>query len=159
MNNTFYIDYENGVYLDCYNYHKEIFEMMHFFERLGQIKNKQKELLNENKYNLFYMMIPEALRVYDFQKRYKEIDTDKIAEIWLDVYTSLDYGFDSWNEEVLEYVFQYHKPSQIKKPFTIYRGIGTESTPIEKAYSWTTDIDKAYWFAPEEVLVKPLPKE
>lgn len=30
---------------------------------------------------------------------------------------------------------------------TIYRGAGTNSTPVNKAISWTTDIGKAYFFA------------
>lgn len=147
MLNCFYIDYNNGVYIDCTIFDKGMLEFMQLPERISACKDKIKELLDNHNYHAFYLCVPTSLKVYDFHRRFKDIDTTQVAEVWLDIYTDFDFGFDIWDKEVLEYVFQFCQPTEITEPLTIYRGIGTQSTPIESSYSWTADLNVALWFA------------
>ena len=147
MGNVFYADVESGVYIDLFPFVPDIFKMVCFEKRYPTILNTQREHLEKQEYEMFYFMIPNALKVYDFERRYLTIPEDKVSDVWMDVYTDIDYNFLSWNKEVIDYVASHTKRKNSNKMITVYRGEGTKSTPINKSYSWTTDINVALWFA------------
>ena len=125
-------------------------EFLGFGTRLNLLRQKQKQLFAEHKYTLYYANIPDAVKVYDFEKKYKKIPAEYILDAWTSIYSRLNYGFSVWNPEVLSYVFQAAKKrnkNSSSKMITVYRGEGTKSTPIDKAYSWTTNINVALAFA------------
>lgn len=147
LNNIYYIEKENGVYLELFPFCVEHMDMMEFEQRIPVVRKSQLQYLNKHKYSVFYSMIPECMRVYDFQQRYLTIPQDEVTEAWLTVYTNVDYGFSAWDKDVIKYVIN-HAPSHNKKGnYTIYRGEGTTSTGIENSFSWTTDINTALFFA------------
>ena len=147
LNNIYYIEKENGVYLELFPFCVEYMDMMQLDQRIPVVRQSQREYLDKYKYSMFYTMIPECMRVYDFQHRYLTIPEDKVTEVWLTVYTRIDYGFSAWDKDVIKYVIN-HAPSHNKKGnYTIYRGEGTTSTPIQDSFSWTTDINTALFFA------------
>lgn len=147
LNNIYYVEKENGVYLELFPFCVEYMDMMEFEQRIPVVRKSQLRYLNKHKYSVFYSMIPECMKVYDFQQRYLTIPQDKVTKAWLTVYTNVDYGFSAWDKDVIKYVIN-HAPSHNKKGYyTIYRGEGTTSTCVENSFSWTTDFNTALFFA------------
>ena len=109
----------------------------------------------------FYLMIhdfPDRMR-FQYLKMVLESgrnDVD-IYKLFLNVYFSSDFGFNEFGTELIRYVIQQRskesiletqdKIKNLPEKMCLYRGEGSKSTPHEKAFSWTTDINCAYKFA------------
>lgn len=82
---------------------------------------------------------------------------EDLYSLFLDLYRTSDFGFSALKEDDLQKVFagksQKQKQDTEKKlsslpdVVTIYRGEGSESTPYEKSFSWTTSYKAACFFA------------
>lgn len=151
--NVYYADYENGIYLDLH-----LSEEMLLNEHIGlRAMEKQKEhcreIMKAKEWSSFYFIIvPGPLRIYDFQRRYKDIEPEKVYEVWEGIHKNLDYENGQWRDDVLDYVFQYApKPENLpineNGMVTVYRGSGTLSQAPERALSWSTSQQNALWFA------------
>ena len=81
----------------------------------------------------------------------------ELYEAFFDCYTFGDCGAKQLSPNVMQKLLQCKTQEQKRatldslKPFpemiTVYRGEGSQSTPYTDAYSWTVDINKAYFFA------------
>lgn len=104
-------------------------------------------------WSTFYMMdVPLPMQIYDFERRYRDIEPDQVFEVWSSIHTRIDYANGMWKPEVLEYVFAHAPQTEMPKTgedglVTIYRGMGERSQPVEDAISWSTDPVCALWFA------------
>ena len=148
--NIFYMDYERGLYSITYlHLNRDLFIKSLFFQTFTR---ENTHLINNDYRNFYYLSVPHAFKIYDFQKRYREIPTDIVFAIWEEIHTKLDYSLNKWDKEVLSYVFSYAPKNtyngklQSDGRIKIYRGMGTKSTPIEEAISWTTDFNMAVLF-------------
>lgn len=109
--------------------------------------------LKNHEWSTFYMLdVPLPMLIYDFERRYKDIEPDQVFSVWCSIHTRIDYANGMWNPEVLEYV--YANAPQTEMPdsdedgkITIYRGMGEKSQSAETAISWSTDPICALWFA------------
>lgn len=74
-----------------------------------------------------------------------------------EVYQTIEDGFTEIDEEIIKDGFTLNKDEKYKlktqldtlsndEYLIIYRGQGSKSTPINKAYSWTTDLEVAKFF-------------
>ena len=101
----------------------------------------------------FYMMdVPLPMQIYDFERRYREIEPEQVFEVWSCIHTRIDFANGMWHPEVLEYVFSHAPQAALPDmdadgSITIYRGMGEMSQSAEKAISWSTDPVCALWFA------------
>ena len=101
----------------------------------------------------FYMMdVPLPMQIYDFERRYKDIEPDRVFSVWSSIHTHIDYANGMWDPEVLNYVFSHAPRTDLPETdadgkVTIYRGMGEKSQPAEEAISWSTDPVCALWFA------------
>ena len=101
----------------------------------------------------FYMMdVPLPMQIYDFERRYKDIEPDRVFSVWSSIHTHIDYSNGMWDPEVLNYVFSHAPRTDLPETdadgkVTIYRGMGEKSQPAEEAISWSTDPVCALWFA------------
>lgn len=145
-NNVYYAEPENGVYIELYPFTPELIDILHL-ERIPELRKTQNKHFINHQYSLYYWQVPKALRVYDFERRIKEIPDEYIPKTWLDIYTSVDYGLNNWDPDILAYVFSLIPRRTDNDYITVYRGEGTHSTAITQALSWTTDINIALWFA------------
>lgn len=109
----------------------------------------------------FYLMIydfPDRMR-FQYLKMVLESgrnDVD-IYALFSNVYFSTDLGFSEFGTELTRYVIRQRTKESIveacntieKLPekIRLYRGEGSKSTPHERAFSWTLDINRAYFFA------------
>ena len=88
----------------------------------------------------------------------REEPNPKLYSTFLSVYTLCNCGAHLLGEEALRRLTMCKSEEQKKETaeklnqfpedvLTVYRGQASESTPYQKACSWTTDINKAYFFA------------
>ena len=151
--NTYYADYDQGKYA-------AIFLQRQYIQDTGQAELRALTKyggicpeLAAGEWKSFYLKcVPMVMLIYDFQRRYRDIPREQVFSIWHDIYKRIDYANDMWPPEVLEYVFQYAPPTPLPRPdadgrITIYRGMGTQSLPPERAISWSSHPGNALWFA------------
>ena len=109
------------------------------------------------------MSLPDSLRIDYFNLLVEKnengiINVDNLYELFLCVYSMSDYGFSSLKPETFNKIINAKTEEQNQATFkalqdfpdtiTIYRGYTEDiSTPEEKAFSWTMDINIANFFA------------
>lgn len=153
MFNLYYAVPDKGLYADFFinkgHLEQTIGTAGTFIEHLANAIKKENSLLLEQDYSTYYTMsVPDTFKVYDFEYRYKDIPEDSVFEVWRLVHEFLDYSYGLWNRDILRYVFS--KAPIAKNPdkeIVIYRGIGEESQDVDTAFSWTTKLSVATWFA------------
>ena len=81
----------------------------------------------------------------------------ELYDLFMDYYSSTDYGFQNLNEADIRKVLSGKSEEQKKKTaerlrnfpdtITVYRGEGSESTPYTQSFSWTVSYKAACFFA------------
>lgn len=109
-------------------------------------------------YSISIHTLPDRMRLEYFDLLIQRgVDFPDFYEKFLSFYTISDYGFGSLSRDTIEKILQKKTPEDKKKTkdavsslpdiVTIYRGQTKVGTPLEKAYSWTLDINIANFFA------------
>ena len=151
--NVYYADYENGIYLDLHLSEEALLNEHIGLGAMEKRKEHCREIISAKEWSSFYFIIvPGPLHIYDFQRRYKDIEPEKVYEVWEGIHKNLDYENGQWRDDVLDYVFQYapepkNLPINENGLVTVYRGSGTLSQIPERALSWSTNQQNALWFA------------
>ena len=162
--------FSNFIYLDEYC-STEIYLDKDFLEdeRLGLpiilARNENfKNMFLKEEYSLIFHPEFNNMALYYFLKHYKNINKDRLFEIFIVCYQSISFGFKYISEEVLEYIFKYkpttkevldkmidddviHHNTTTDDYLTIYRGQGSKSLDIRKAKSWSLSYEVANRFA------------
>lgn len=123
---------------------------------LDSIKEKTKmvdNLLSKNGGNRYvFYLTPQRLTINAFNLYSSYLTIKELKEVGRSLYKSSDFGANYINKDILKKVFS-HTLSNLDDLFNgkdyieIYRGVGSESTNLERAYAWTTDINVAKFFA------------
>jgi hypothetical protein len=143
-----YID--NTVYLVIFQISKESFEFMHVRERINQVTREHAECIESENYSKLFVLIDKPFRFEWYQKLFNNIPEDQRYPIFKRIYSSSEYGFNNLDKEFVEEIFKNNiidKELFNSDIITIYRGEASKSTPYTQAYSWTTDLEVAEWFA------------
>ena len=149
--NTFYADYEHGIYRRLPLEGQRIDRAVRSLAgRCGT--GIPANLRNKNWRAYFFEDVPVPMAIYDFQRRYKSIPPDEVFDTWLAIYKRISYSNGMWRADVLDYVFSCAPVAELPKAdpdglITLYRGMGTESEPAERAISWASHPCSALWFA------------
>ena len=105
------------------------------------------------------MCMPDGMKFSYLEMLVEKYGTDipDFYDIFFSVYKSTDYGFGSVSPKVIEAAVAAKskkdaeklrdKMKELPDVVTVYRGGNTASTKPEEAYSWTTDINVANFFA------------
>lgn len=150
--NTFYADPDRGCYVPIYLQRSYMAALDEVLQRLIQPGGVSQRLAEGNWRAYYFMDVPVPMLIYDFQRHYKDIPTDKVFEVWYAIYNRVDYSNGLWRKEALDYVFSHAPEPEHPDPdgdglITLYRGMGELSTPPEQAISWSTHPGNALWFA------------
>lgn len=151
--NTFYADYELGLYAVIILQRDYILGPGQVqFRRLSQQGGICRTLAEQDWRGFYLKDVPLAMLIYDFQLRYKSIPHEIVFSVWHGIYKRIDYANEMWSLQVLREVFQYAPQPCLPalEPdglVTIYRGMGALSLEPEHAISWTTHPGNALWFA------------
>lgn len=152
--NTFYADFEQGLYCEIY-LQVENFEECHrpIFQELARKRMGGNEHLKQQNWSIYYTMdVPLPMQAYDFQKRVYQIEPSQVFDIWMRIYKRLDYSNGVWKTDILNYIFSHAPETEIPEPqdsggVLVYRGIGALSQKSDTAISWSTHPGNALWFA------------
>jgi hypothetical protein len=123
---------------------------MHVKERINQVTREHIECIESKNYSKLFVLIDKPFRFEWYQKLFNDIPKDQRYPIFKRIYSSSEYGFNNLDKDFVKEIF---KDNIINKDLfdndiiTIYRGEASKSTPYIKAYSWTTDLETAEWFA------------
>ena len=150
--NAFYADFEHGHYCWIPFQKAGLKAIIRTMEQ--QFHSPSFGMARKNhEWESFYMMdVPLPMQIYDFERRYKDIEPERVFSVWSSIHTHIDYANGMWNPEVLNYVFSHAPKTDLPEidsdgKITIYRGMGEKSQPAEEAISWSTDPMCALWFA------------
>ena len=150
--NAYYADFEQGRYCWIPFQRANLKEILSTISANFSHPNFGKARRN-CEWETFYLLdVPLPMQIYDFERRYLEIDPEKVFSVWSCIHTRLDYANSMWKPEVLHYVFAHAPQTEMPEAdedgtITIYRGMGELSQPPEKAISWSTNPTCALWFA------------
>lgn len=151
---VYYADYELGQYAT-------LVLQRDYLQGIGQAELRKLEsygglcprLLQKDWKNYYFIDVPLAMAIYDFERRYREIPKEQVFSVWHRIYKRIDYGTGMWLTEVIDYVLR-KAPPPVKLPdadpdglITIYRGMGELSQPPDRAISWSSHPGNALWFA------------
>ena len=150
--NAFYADFEQGHYCWIPFQKAGLRAIINTMDQ--QFRSPSFGMARKNhEWESFYMMdVPLPMQIYDFERRYKDIEPERVFAVWSSIHTHIDYAHGMWDPEVLNYVFAHAPQTELPEAdsdgkITIYRGMGEKSQPAEEAISWSTDPVCALWFA------------
>ena len=150
--NAFFADFEQGRYCWIPLQKKDLKDVISTMDQQVRSPDFGKARRNHD-WQTFYMMdVPLPMQIWDFERRYKSIEPEKVFSVWSYLHTHIDYANGMWKPEVLNYVFAHAPQTELPEldengKITIYRGMGEKSQPAEEAISWSTDPMCALWFA------------
>ena len=151
--NTFYADYQRGLYLELYLTSQFLQEIPQVFAwRVPKEGEVVQELADQDWERFYSRRVPVPMAIYDFQQRYLELPAEQIFSIWYSIHKRIDYSNDMWRPEVLGYVFSQAPAPELPAAdedglITLYRGMGSLSQTPERALSWSSHPTSALWFA------------
>ncbi|MSU01380.1 hypothetical protein [Tissierella pigra] len=158
----YYIDEEEFIYIKIPPTSLEAMNFINAKKIVGRIIKKQAKYMDNGDYNGVFNLIETKYKIEAFLQLlnlYKHnmvlIKPEELFEIFSDVYTLSEFGFNEFNKEDFLLLFSMNTNNDYKSNIekdgngyvTIYRGEGEQSSPLDEAYSWTLDKDKAEWFA------------
>lgn len=149
----FPVCYKNGpIVIGIYIMNKEYFINFRVKEIINQQEIRFNELLSSGNYKSLFTFIDKPYRLEWYYKLYNKIPDEDKYDIFIDIYTGSEYGFNNYNIDFIKDVIRYKRTNNenynmLEDVITIYRGEGSKSTPYNKAYSWTTNIEIARFFA------------
>lgn len=145
------ICYMNGmVYVEIYQMSETFFIDMKMRDIILFREKHYKELLDNKMYGKLFTLIDKPYRFYWYQQLYNDIPLEARYELFIDIYRGSEYGFNSLDKEFVQEVFSVRPHKEINiftDVVTIYRGEGSKSTHYSEAYSWTTQLKTAKFFA------------
>ena len=150
--NAFYADFEQGHYCWIPFQKKGLKDVISTMDQQFRSPGFGKARRNHEWATYYAMDVPLPMQIYDFERRYKDIEPEQVFEVWSSIHTHIDYANGMWKPEVLEYVFAHAPQTEMPEPdedgmITIYRGMGEMSQAPEDAISWSSDPICALWFA------------
>ena len=150
--NAFYADFEQGHYCWIPFQKAGLVNVIRAMDQQFRSSGFNMALRNHDWVSFYLMDVPLPMLIYDFERRYKDIEPGRVFKVWSSIHARIDFTHGMWRPEVLEYVFSHAPQTQLPKSdadglITIYRGMGEKSLPAETAISWSTSPVCALWFA------------
>ena len=136
-----------GFFIPKDNADDEVVECVKLFEELFE----QKDFIS------LLMRPPSSVKLALLKGIIKRYNENFLYDLFLTWYVESDYGFSVISPDLVKKLVRLKSDEEKAKTaekikdmpdkITVYRGEGDKSTPYYKAYSWTTDINVAKFFA------------
>lgn len=147
---VFFLDKDKSVFNDDQELEKALFSAVNTLKS-GGVEEIERYLA----------LLDGKLRIEVLTKFLKNSEpSPELYSMLIDFYLETDYGFDALPIELVEKLAQKKSEEQKantqealddflkgREQFLIYRGQGSNSTPLDKALSWTLSMNTAYFFA------------
>lgn len=149
-----YLDIELGLFVSLYDGSIDTLKRFQIKDIIIQQSEALNKYIRERNYISYFNMIESRLRLIMLNKEFFNIPDKDKYDVFTQVYSSMDYGFDRIDEEIYKKVKELMPESVREKlidklegdMLTIYRGLADKSTGIE-GNSWTTSVSIAAFFA------------
>lgn len=154
-----YFYYKDYIFIDLIGLDADILSFMQLKERIEAQTEKLNSLMEKGDYEGIFYFIDKKVLFAAYMDMFDDIPSEQVYPVFKNIYTRSDYGFSSLDvdsvEEIFSYISDEHRSEMLEKlkPFVenghlrVYRGEGVQSTPYDRAYSWTLDIETARYFA------------
>lgn len=131
------------------------------YSTINHFKNMRRHaciLYQREYFSALLFFLDKPIRLTMYQKLFNKIPDHEKFDLFIDVYSSVEYGFDRIDPAFIRSVFEYRFKSRTWIPFkdqfphvgewvTVYRGVTEKSSPLNRSYSWTLNKDVAEFFA------------
>ena len=141
---TYYADFDHGLYGEIFLQRNLLEGTLPLYAVASRLNGGTVPQLVSRQWVSYYTKcVPLPMLIYDFQRRYLDIPTKEVFQVWHSIYKRIDYSNGMWRPEVLDYVFSHAPVPEYPVPgpdglITLYRGMGTLSAPPDQAISWST---------------------
>lgn len=144
-----YYNEQNGVFIEIHGFDDDIFNFLQIDKKIEVVENHMNKLIAKQEYTRVFAFLDKKLRIHFFNKWYDRIPKDQILEIFKEVYTLSEYGFNTFNKDILKDIQELSKSEleDLDDVVEIYRGQTPESQNYDVAYSWTLSKKTAKYFA------------
>ena len=138
-------------------------EMFHADKALGQMTTFVEDCIKKKKFESMFHRVEKKILIPTFIDLYDLIPDEQKYDIFTDLYTRSEYGFQMFPIEIIKDVFSKRKFSsdhndRMKEldgilkldssdKITVYRGENSGSSVSDDAFSWTLDRKTAKFFA------------
>ncbi|WAB25132.1 mRNA catabolic process [Lysinibacillus phage vB_LfM_LysYB1] len=130
----------------------------HEIESFKRQRERFGRMLEDRDYDSFICLQDKRVRFRLYRELFDLIPDNEKFSIFEEVYVMGEYGFADQDPDFMRKVFETRFKDAEWKPFryrfpdtenyvTVYRGTQSKSSPLDKAYSWTLDKEKAQFFA------------
>ena len=94
------------VYIEIYEISKQSFEAFQIKKRIEQTTQAHKKCFEENDYSYLFILIDKPLRFEWYKKLFDKIPDDQKYEVFIDIYSSSEYGFRNLDRTLVEEIFK-----------------------------------------------------
>jgi len=123
--------------------------------RIEKVEESMNKYISKKQYDKLFFLIEKKIALDFYIESFENIPDEQKYECFEDIYIRSEYGFSKLNKDFFLNIFKYKPKEDFRKILKvdssglvkIYRGQNTESTPYQKAFSWTTSKEKAKFFA------------
>lgn len=129
----------------------------YIIDSITKARDMAAKAFDEGKWAQLISFCPDEYRLLYFERYRDRIPKDLLFDLFIEVYTNRDYGAAGLSMDTVRMTAatrtKCHRDDTIARlsgypdTMTIYRGEGSASLSADRAYSWTTDINTAIFFA------------
>jgi HD-GYP domain-containing protein (c-di-GMP phosphodiesterase class II) len=148
------------VLIEIHSFDIEALKIMNIKENIAYNLDKAEKMLKDKNFKSLFLIIDQRIVFSAFKEYFNLISNNEKFDVFMRIYINLDYGFHYLDNDFIEEIFSFRTEDFNEKLkndlkriikeediITIYRGESTESKNINEAFSWTTDINIAAFFA------------
>ncbi len=141
----------------------EVIKFMGFGKKLGQYRQHLNEAIENKQYEHVFDLLDKKIIIPLFVKHFGDFPDDQKYDLFMQIYTRSEYGFEQFPEKIIKACFALREESgEWKKRMrklksvmllnddgtvTVYRGQNKLSADEQYAYSWTLKKKTAEFFA------------
>ncbi|MCY9056125.1 hypothetical protein MOE90_21030 [Bacillus spizizenii] len=146
------------VYIDVTVLDIEFLKMLRVKERIEQMNKLMDSFIEKGDWERIFSFTEKKLLIIKFLESYREIPKDQIIDVFADIWTRSESGFELIDDKIFEYVYSAKEFSDgyrermndlrdrvgASSHVTVYRG---DQEGSEGGYDWSLSYQTAKWFA------------
>lgn len=157
-----YCYYKDGVFLGFPTIDKAYFDMFNLAKGLKMQKKLVEKAFVTGNFSPILDLAETVSQLILFEYYYEHVKPEDKYALFMDTYIHQEYGFTWFQKDIVQDAFA-SQPEAVRNQaiekltaelsvtaddrITVYRGMGTESTPVDEAMSWTIAERTAHFFA------------
>lgn len=152
-----YAYFKEDLFIGMMSLEPEALDVDRTAERICIMREKLREYREKENWGKYFGLVDKRIRIPSLKKRFLDIPHDQKVDIFLDVYTSCETGFEQFDKQFLEEVMEYrtHSPTWKERMTMLDEHVKEEEVIVYHGQneddhlriSWTLDPKVAQFFA------------